>query len=117
MVTRPSKSLQATTLNANLYSDLVTVSIAEQSYSTDNNGAYVGDTVSRPTKKQPVNDVLVQQGALINVGDTVVATLFTTDQPNANYCLTGTSTKSKQVLYLSSVNDTVTKHRPTGCVS
>ncbi|MDX6255107.1 MAG: hypothetical protein QOJ11_1441 [Frankiales bacterium] len=118
MVTPPSKSLQGAQFNPNLYSDLKTVSIAEQSYATDNNGAYVADIISRPTKAgPPTNDVLVQQGALINVGDTVVATLFTTDQPNDSYCLKGTSTKTKQVLYLSSVNDTVTKHRPKGCIT
>lgn len=115
MVTPPSKALQAEQLNASLASDLKTVSIAEESYAVDNNGAYVADTISRPTKANPANDVLVQQGAWINVGDTVVATLFTTDQPNDSYCLKGTSSKTKQILYLSSVNDTVTKHRPTGC--
>jgi len=117
IVTPPSKSLQGAQFNANLSSDLKTVSIAEQSYATDNNGAYVADVLSRRTAAYATNDVLVQQGALINVGDTVVATLFTTYQPNDSYCLKGTSTKTKQVLYLSSVNDTITKHRPKGCIA
>ena len=115
IVTPPSRSIKGARFNAQLYSDLRTVSIAEQSYSTDNNGAFVADAVS--WKSDAADDVLVQQGALLNVGDTVVAALFTADQPNDSYCLTGTSTKTKQILYLSSVNDNVTKHRPKGCVA
>jgi type IV pilus assembly protein PilA len=91
-------------------SDLKTVSIAEQSYATDNNGAYTGDAGILSTTA--TTDVLVAQGAKVSGNDTVKAVLFTTSVANDSYCLTATSTKSTAIWYLSSVDDTPVKAKP-----
>src|ERR1700712_2547284 len=52
-------------------SDLKTVSISEQSYATDNNGAYATD--AGITNTTATTDVLVAQGAKVSGNDTVVA--------------------------------------------
>jgi hypothetical protein len=115
-VARPSKTVVANELQVNLGNDLRDASIAEQSYATDNNGAFIADTISRPTKAAlSSKDPLVQQGANLNLGDKVVVTLFATTTPGDSYCMTGTSSKTHQVLFLSSADDTVTRHRPHGC--
>ena len=88
-------------------SDLKTVSIAEQSYATDNNGAYVGDAGIGSTTA--ASNPLVAQGAKVSGNDTVSATLFTTTTTNDSYCLKATSSKSTAIWYLSSVDDTPTK--------
>lgn len=118
MVTPPSKAILTAQRLKVLDDDLKTVSISEQSYATDNNGAFIADTLSRPTKAAlSLADPLVQQGATLQVGDTIVISLFSEAAPNDSYCETGTSSKTHQVLYLSSSNDTPTKHRPAGCVA
>ena len=94
-------------------SDLKTVSIAEQSYATGNNGAYSDDTGI--TSTTATTDLLVAQGAKVSGNDTVVAALFTTTTTNDSYCLTATSSKSTAIWYLSSVDDTPVKVKPTGC--
>jgi type IV pilus assembly protein PilA len=97
-----------------LKSDLKTVSIAEQSYSTDNNGAFTADAGILSTTG--TSDVLVAQGAKVSGNDTVVAKLFTTSTNNDSYCLTATSTKTTTTWYLSSVDDTPVKTpKPNGC--
>src|SRR5438874_1306428 len=75
---------------ADLKSDLRNVSISEESYATDYNGAFVADTLDRRgSKPLPTSDVLVKQGAALTAGDRVIATLFR--QPTSSYddyCLT-----------------------------
>jgi hypothetical protein len=118
IVAKPAKALIVSLPVQNMTSDLRDVSIGEQSYATDNDGSYVADTLSRPlTGGLSATDPLVQQGVTLHAGDTVVATLFTEALPNDSYCLTATSVKTKAVVYLSSVNDTATSHRPKGCVA
>jgi type IV pilus assembly protein PilA len=94
-------------------SDLKTVSISEQSYATDYNGAFTADAGILNTTA--ATDPLVAQGAKVSGNDTVVAALFTTSTANDSYCLTATSTKTTATWYLSSVDDTPTKTKPTGC--
>jgi hypothetical protein len=118
MLTPPSQALVAKALATALDLDLKITSIGEQSYATDNEGAYVADTLSRPTKAAlPRGDVLVQQGVTLNVGDKVVVTLFTQTVKDDSYCITGTVLKTHKVRYLSSYDDIPTSHRPHGCVA
>jgi len=119
MVTQPSKAVLAAQLTEVLNGDLKIVEIGEESYATDNEGAYVADVLSRPTKASspPQSDILVQQGVMIRVGDKVIARTTTTTLPNDGYCLTGIQLKSHAVRYLSSVNGLITSHRPHGCAA
>lgn len=116
---KPSAALVAMQHVTDLKNDLRIVSISEESYATDYDGAYVADTLDRRgSKPLPRNDVLVKQGASLTAGDRVIATLFRTATGTYDdYCLTGTSTTAKAVFYLSSVNNVVTSHRPQGCVA
>ena len=94
-------------------SDLKTVSIAEQSYSADYNGAYTSDVVPGGGAL-----LLAAQGAKVTSGDVVTATVFTSTGGVAgdSYCLRANySTKTTAVWYLSSIDDTPTKIKPTGC--
>ncbi len=91
-------------------SDLKTVSIAEQSYATDYNGAYIADAGILSTTA--ASNALVAQGAKVSGNDTVKAVLFTTTTTNDSYCLTASSSKSTVVWYLSSVDDTPVKTKP-----
>jgi type IV pilus assembly protein PilA len=94
-------------------SDLKTVSIAEQSYATDNNGAFVTDVVPGGSATG-----LLPQGAKVTNGDVVTATAFASVAGGIvdSYCLsTNYSSKTPAVWYLSSVDDTPTKNKPTGC--
>ena len=116
ILAKPAKRLIVSAPVKALSDDLKTVSIGEQSYATDNNGAFVADTLG-PANRGSSSDPLVMQGVRLNTGDTVVATLFTTDVLNDSYCLTATSVKTKTVVYLSSLDDTPTTHRPKGCVA
>ena len=88
-------------------SDLKTVSIAEQSYSTDNNGAFTAD--GGITTSTATTDALVAQGAKVSGNDTVVAKLYTTSTTNDSYKLCATSLKSTAIWMLDSKDDTPTK--------
>jgi type IV pilus assembly protein PilA len=91
-------------------SDLKTVSIAEQSYATDYNGAFTADAGITSTSTAAA-DVLVAQGAKVSGNDTVVAKLYTSTGGTANdsYTLCATSTKTTAIYVLDSANDTPTK--------
>jgi len=90
-------------------SDLKTVSIAEQSYATDYNGAFTAD--AGITSASTTSDALVAQGAKVSGNDTVVAKLYTSSggTTNDSYKLCATSTKTTVIYVLDSANDTPTK--------
>ncbi len=92
-----------------LKSDLKTVSIAEQSYATDFNGAFTADAPI--TSTTAATDPLVAQGAKVSGNDTVVAKLYTSTggTTNDSYRLCATSTKTTAIYVLDSANDTPTK--------
>jgi type IV pilus assembly protein PilA len=94
-------------------SDLKTVSIAEESYATDNNGAFVTDVVPGGSATG-----LLPQGAKITNGDVVTATAFASVAGGSvdSFCLKAAySSKTSAVWYLSSVDDAPTNSKPTGC--
>jgi hypothetical protein len=95
---------------AAMKNDLKTASIAEQSFATDNSGAFVADIVEGGSQ-----DPLVAQGLTLAPGDSLTATLFTVTSTNDSYCLTVTSIDTPTVWYLSSVDDVPTLIKPTGC--
>jgi type IV pilus assembly protein PilA len=90
-------------------SDLKTVSVSEQSYATDFNGAFTAD--AGITVASTTSDPLVAEGAKVSGNDTVVAKLYTSTggTTNDSYKLCATSTKTTSIYVLDSLNDTPTK--------
>jgi hypothetical protein len=92
--------------------DLLTASIAEESYATDHNGAYVADDLGQGASP---SDPLVQQGLRLSGRDRLVAALFTTQQPDDSFCLVATSADTPAIWYLSSVDNVPTRVKAVGC--
>ncbi|MDX6246306.1 MAG: type pilus assembly protein PilA [Frankiales bacterium] len=93
-----------------LKSDLKTVSIAEQAYAADFNGAFIAD--AGITFGATTTDALVAQGAKVSGTDTVVAKLYSSTGSATimdSYTLCATSSKTTAIYVLDSVNDTPTK--------
>jgi type IV pilus assembly protein PilA len=90
-------------------SDLKTVSIAEQSYATDNNGAYYGSATL--IDSTDTTSPLALQGAKVSGNDTVKATLYTSTGGVAgdSYTLCAASSKTKVIYILDSKDDTPVK--------
>jgi type IV pilus assembly protein PilA len=93
-----------------LKSDLKAVSIAEESYATDFNGAFTAD--AGITSTTAVTDPLVAQGAKVSGNDTVIAKLYSSAGTATmdSYRLCATSSKTTAIYILDSVNDTPTKY-------
>jgi type IV pilus assembly protein PilA len=85
-------------------SDLRNAATAEESYSTDNNGAYTANPVD-----------LTNNGFNSSDGVTVSANPYPTNVANDSYCLTATSTHTSAVWYFDSAAGVATTVPPANC--
>jgi type IV pilus assembly protein PilA len=86
--------------------DLKNTSIAEESFATDNDGAYA--PTETLTSSSADTDVLVANGAKVSDGVTITATNTTAGSPAVDaYCLSGINSKGGGTFHLNSADNVV----------